>query len=232
AQLRGQIPEKVLARVSTDDKTRSDMSMESEIATMEFVRSRTEIPVPSVYAFCPTRENAIGQPFSIISFTEGTSMNSLLWEKLSLDAKLRTIRDYAKIVLELSRLKFDYIGSLYFTPGSAPPYSYQLGPVAWCKHESGLRRKYCHYDRGPWKASASWLRAALSDEIAFMETMPQLAQSTYKCRRDVDTRWRLALQVLPNLRDRVADVIEDPLDRCRAGPFVLAHGDFVPRYER
>ncbi|KIK69939.1 hypothetical protein GYMLUDRAFT_152128 [Collybiopsis luxurians FD-317 M1] len=59
--------------------------------------------------------------------------------------------------------------------------------------------------------------------------MPQLAQSTYKCRRDVDTRWRLALQVLPNLRDRVADVIEDPLDRCRAGPFVLAHGDFVPR---
>ncbi|KAF9068577.1 hypothetical protein BDP27DRAFT_1204324, partial [Rhodocollybia butyracea] len=28
---------------------------------------------------------------------------------------------------------------------------------------------------------------------------------------------------------RVADTIEDPLDRCRLGPFVLAHMDFSPR---
>ncbi|KAE9391827.1 hypothetical protein BT96DRAFT_1023882 [Gymnopus androsaceus JB14] len=227
--LRDQIPSKVLARVSTDNKTHSDMSIESEIATMVFIRSRTKIPVPIVYGYCPTRENAIGQPFSVISFTEGGSnMNSSLWESLSLDVKLKTIREYAKIVLELSKLKFDRIGSLYFKPGPIP-HSYQLGPVTWCKHESGARRRNGHYDRGPWKASAAWLRAALTDEIAFMEKMPQLAQSTHKCRRVDDTRWRLAQQVLPLLRDRVTDIIEDPLDRCGSGPFVLAHMDFSPR---
>ncbi|KAF9068576.1 hypothetical protein BDP27DRAFT_1199271, partial [Rhodocollybia butyracea] len=114
----GQIPQKVLARVSTDEKTRSDMSLESEIATMVFVRARTDIPVPIVYGYCPTRENAIGQPFSVISFTEGVSMDSSLWENLSLDTKLRTIREYAKIIMELSKLKFKHIGSLYFTPGA------------------------------------------------------------------------------------------------------------------
>ncbi|GAW09226.1 serine threonine protein kinase [Lentinula edodes] len=108
--LRDYIPAKVLARVSTDVKARSDISMESEIATMVFVRSRTDVAVPFVYGYCPTRENAIGQPFSIISFVEGETMNSSIWEDLPLDVKLRTIRDYARIILELSKLKFDRIG--------------------------------------------------------------------------------------------------------------------------
>ncbi|KAJ3812233.1 hypothetical protein EV368DRAFT_33861 [Lentinula lateritia] len=60
--------------------------------------------------------------------------------------------------------------------------------------------------------------------------MPELAQSTHKCRRPHDdTRWWLARQVLPKLRDRVTDIIEDPLDRYKAGPFVLAHTNFNPR---
>ncbi|KAJ4482509.1 hypothetical protein J3R30DRAFT_3286296 [Lentinula aciculospora] len=59
--------------------------------------------------------------------------------------------------------------------------------------------------------------------------MPQLAQSTYKFHASDDTRWRLAQQVLPILRDRVADIIADPLDRCRLGPFVLSHMNFNPR---
>ncbi|KAJ3729435.1 hypothetical protein C8R42DRAFT_562611, partial [Lentinula raphanica] len=120
--LRNHVPAKVIARVSTDAKASSYMSMESEIATMVFVRSRTSIPVPIVYGYCPSRENVIGRPFSIISFAEGELMNSSTWEDLPLDAKLRTIRDYAKIILELSKLRFDRIGSLYFTPGVAPSH--------------------------------------------------------------------------------------------------------------
>ncbi|KAJ3790185.1 hypothetical protein GGU11DRAFT_673910 [Lentinula aff. detonsa] len=59
--------------------------------------------------------------------------------------------------------------------------------------------------------------------------MPHLALSTYKCRTGDDRRWRLAQQVLPRLRDRVADTIEDPLDRCKLGPFVLAHMNLNPQ---
>ncbi len=43
-------------------------------------------------------------------------------------------------------------------------------------------------------------------------------------------KWRLAQEVIPQFRDRIRDVIEDELDGCAAGPFVLAHMDFNPWY--
>ncbi|THU98930.1 hypothetical protein K435DRAFT_517934 [Dendrothele bispora CBS 962.96] len=231
--LRGTIPTKVLARVSRDDKTRSDMSIESEIATMVFVRSRTNIPVPLVYGYCPTRDNAIGQPFSILSFTEGVDMSSSLWENLSIDLKLKSIKDYARIVLELSRLKFDRIGSIYFKKNAIPPNCFELGPVCWCKHEADARRRNCQYNRGPFRTSTSWLGTALDDEIEFMDRLPELAWTTYKSRPEEVSggrirRWRLAKDLIPKFRDRIGDVIDDPLDRYSAGPFVLAHLDLNP----
>lgn len=35
---------------------------------MVFVKFKTSIPVPTVYGYCSTRENVIGQPFVIMSF--------------------------------------------------------------------------------------------------------------------------------------------------------------------
>lgn len=155
-------------------------------------------------------------------------MNGSPWEELDTQTKLVAIKDYARIVLQLSRLNFDRIGSIYFKPGSHAPNCFQLGPVAWCKHESAARKKICSYDRGPWKTSGAWLSAALTDEIQFMERLPELAQTTYGRRIDGGARWRLAQKVLPKFRDRISDTIDDPLDRCGAGPFVLGHMDFNP----
>jgi hypothetical protein len=160
-------------------------------------------------------------------------MNSSRWENLSVDLKLRSIKDYARIVLELAHLKFDRIGSIYFKKNTPPPHCFQLGPVSWRKHESMVRRKTCEYNRGPFRNSSTWLKAALEDEMAFMESLPDLARSTYKFRPEEGTgarmrRWRQAKRVIPAFRDRVSDVIEDPLDRYGEGPFVLAHMDLNP----
>ncbi|KAK7054396.1 hypothetical protein VNI00_003590 [Paramarasmius palmivorus] len=191
--LRETVPRRVLARVSRDDKTKSDISMESE--------------------------------------TEGTDMNGRAWENLSTEVKLLAIRDYAHIVLELSQLKFDRIASIYFRRGAAPPHCYELGPVAWCKHESAARKTYCRYDRGPWQSANLWLRAALADEIEAMQTLPELLQNTHNSSKHGDDarRWKLAHRVLPRMLERVSDVIEDPLDRYGAGPFVLSHMELTPR---
>jgi len=35
---------------------------------MVYVKYNTTIPVPTVYGYCPTRDNAVGQPFMILSF--------------------------------------------------------------------------------------------------------------------------------------------------------------------
>lgn len=221
------IPKKVLARVSRDLKTRSDISIESEIATMVFLKQKTSIPVPTVYGYCPTRNNPIGQPFTILSFTEGADMNGSPWEDLPMETKLVSIRDYARIVLELASLHFHAIGSIYIKPGVPPPNCYRLGTVSWWKHESASRKRACTYDRGPWKTSGAWLRAALSDEMEFMSKMPEIARSTHR-RTDANETWRHAQKVLPRLYERITDIIDDPLDRCAAGPFVLAHMDFKP----
>jgi hypothetical protein len=155
-------------------------------------------------------------------------MSSTTWEELPLESKLAGIQDLARIVLELSTLYFDRIGSIYFIPGVAPPQCFKLGPVSWRKHESSLRRQYCKYDRGPWRTSAEWIRAAVSDEIEFMDRIPQVAQTTYGWRCDGGERWRLAQDILPEIRDCVTGIMEDPLDRCAAGPFVLGHMDLNP----
>ncbi|KAJ7062266.1 hypothetical protein C8F01DRAFT_986408, partial [Mycena amicta] len=108
-------PRTVLARVARDAKTRSDNSLESEVATMVFVRQNfPEVPVPRVYGYCPMRDNAIGLPFSIVSFTDGVDMHGVPWEDLPLELKLIGVRDFAKIVAQLTQLTFKSIGSIYF----------------------------------------------------------------------------------------------------------------------
>ncbi|KAJ8081102.1 hypothetical protein PM082_017943 [Marasmius tenuissimus] len=225
------VPTRVLARVSRDDKTRSDISLESEIATMVFVKSRTKIPVPTVYGYCATRDNAIGQPFSILSFTEGVDMGGSAWENLPTQVKLNAIRDYAHVVLELYRLRFDRIGSIYLKKGAFPPHCFELGEVAWWKHESAARKRCDHYDRGPWKSSGEWVRAALTDEIQSMHRLPEVIRHAYNgsFEGDDSPKWRLAQSTLPEMLKRVGDVIEDGLDRFHAGPFVLCHTDLTPR---
>lgn len=155
-------------------------------------------------------------------------MNGSLWENLDINTKLVAIRDYARIVLQLASLHFHTIGSIYFKPGSLPPNCYRLGPVAWCKQESASRKRACSYDRGPWKSSSAWLRAALSEEIEFMTKLPELAQTSTRHRVNNGDLWRRAHRILPELRERITDIIDDPLDHCSAGPFVLAHMDLTP----
>ncbi|KAJ7465059.1 hypothetical protein FB451DRAFT_1041559, partial [Mycena latifolia] len=224
-------PRKVIARVARDLKTRSDISLESEVATMVYVRQHTTIPVPTVYGYCPTRNNLLGQPFSIVSFAEGSDMNGVPWEDLPLESKLVGVRDFATIVSQLSQLHFKAIGSVYFKFGDAHmqhPVGFVLGPVSWCKQESAARTAAFHHDRGPWKTTAQWLRAAVDDEIQFMEKLPSLAKETCARKNGLEKRWWLAKRILPKVRDRVPDSREDPFDQCAAGPFVLGHIDLNP----
>ncbi|KAJ6584440.1 hypothetical protein B0H19DRAFT_925177 [Mycena capillaripes] len=228
------LPRKVLARVARDLKTRSDISLESEVATMVYVRQHcAAIPVPTVYGYCPTRDNLIGQPFSIVSFTEGLDMDGVPWEDLPLQTKLIGVRDFANIVNQLSQLHFKAIGSIYFKfsdPQRQIPVGFILGPVSWCKPETVARAAAFHHDRGPWKTTAQWLRASVDNEIQFIENLPALAKETSRLKPGCEKRWRLARKILPKFRDRIPDARDDPFDQCAHGPFVLCHIDLNPRY--
>lgn len=158
-------------------------------------------------------------------------MDGVPWEDLPLEAKLIAVRDFANIVGELSQLEFKAIGSIYFKfsdPQKQIPVGFVLGPVSWCKQESAARAAAFHRDRGPWKTAGQWLRAALDDEIQFMETLPALAKETSTRKNGCEKRWRLAQKTLPKFRDRVPDARHDPFDQCATGPFVLGHMNLNP----
>ncbi|KAF7300892.1 Serine threonine protein kinase [Mycena kentingensis (nom. inval.)] len=243
------VPRTVLARVARDTKTRSDNSLESELATMVFVRHHCPaVPVPRVYGYCPTRENAVGLPFAIVEFVDGIDMHGVPWEDLPLELKLVGVRDYARIVAQLAGLSFKSIGSIYFkwAPPTSPPSSaaassrhtapahdlpapigFTLGAASWPKHDALLRARAYTRDVGPWKSAAGWLKASLGEEIQFVENVLSgsgNASGKRRCSREAD----VARRVLPAMRACVPEARDDPGDQCALGPFVLGHMDLSP----
>lgn len=157
-------------------------------------------------------------------------MCSEQWDGLTLDSKFRTIRSYARIVSELYSCKFDQIGSLYFRESDVSQVrqssqeNYVIGPIAWGKMRSDIRRNLPIYDRGPWKSAKGWLEAALTDEIQFMSLAPEIAKTAHgDLSEEIQDLWPLAQRLYPQLLQRAAHVASD---RWSNGPFFLSHADF------
>src|SRR6187402_1352015 len=104
-----------------DEKTRY------EVATMRYVAEKTTIPVAKVYYYGTAAENPTGLgPFIIMDYTEhertmsealndptlNSSESHVLDPDISTEKLEVLYRQMAKIILQLSMLTFDRIGSL------------------------------------------------------------------------------------------------------------------------
>jgi isoamyl acetate esterase len=86
--------------------------MESEVATMKYVREHTTIPVPEVYAFDTTSSNPARSPYILMECIDGWRA-PLRLQELS-DEHLRKILDQlANVLIQLGSLQFPKIGYLY-----------------------------------------------------------------------------------------------------------------------
>jgi aminoglycoside phosphotransferase (APT) family kinase protein len=56
-------------------------SLISQVHTMRFIREKTTIPLPEVYAFDTTSENEIGVPYIVMSFIDGSTVRSMWFDK-------------------------------------------------------------------------------------------------------------------------------------------------------
>ncbi|KAI7241995.1 hypothetical protein KC330_g282 [Hortaea werneckii] len=84
---------------------------ESEIATRKYVRKHTSIPVPETYYVNLDPTNPVGAPFVLMELIEGRTLNSM-WRDLKTEFRLAALREIAKVLAQLARLRFDVIGSL------------------------------------------------------------------------------------------------------------------------
>ncbi|KAF2817180.1 uncharacterized protein BDZ99DRAFT_374892, partial [Mytilinidion resinicola] len=86
---------------------------QSEVATMTYIREHTKIPVPQVFAFDSSMDNALGLEWILMEMAEGRE-----YEQIEEDLSPEEDQDaiYGKVAEwthELQGLGFDTIGSIY-----------------------------------------------------------------------------------------------------------------------
>ncbi|KAG5293793.1 phosphotransferase enzyme family protein [Histoplasma capsulatum G186AR] len=157
----------------------------SEVATMDFVRTVLNIPVPKVLAWSGNADNAVKSEYIIMEAAAGTQLADI-WEDMEIDNKLKVVENIVLIEKKLLSLSFNRYGSLYFADDAFPgcekveiigdiPRSqkreiesrFVLGPVAsndfWDRE-----RSHMDIDRGPWETAQDYLRAIPRREIAWI----------------------------------------------------------------
>ncbi|KAI9641581.1 hypothetical protein NHQ30_010394 [Ciborinia camelliae] len=166
----------------------------SEVATINFVRQTTDIPVPQIIAFNDTDENELGFEWILMTMLPGGNLRTK-WRKLSPDSKQNLVKQMARYQAQLFRHKFSAIGNIFITPESqlvggnlsssissagangTPQDSQPMTPAPrqivsmfffWGDHISQ------DVTRGPFTHSQDWLRArltmALSDQERILHT--------------------------------------------------------------
>jgi hypothetical protein len=106
-----------IGRFAKDDK--HPLKIESEVATMRYVRQRTTIPVPEVYLVNLNPCHVVGAQFIIMQRIEGTNLCKI-WEELDLDQKNAALDQVIDVMVQLSGLKFSEIGSLRYDGSPGP----------------------------------------------------------------------------------------------------------------
>lgn len=98
--------------------TAESLVLESEIATMCYVKTKSTIPVPAVYGYDTSFTNPLGHPYMFIERVLGTTA---MWATLScsIDQRYSLIRDMARIINELGTMTFPAIGQLRFRNASS-----------------------------------------------------------------------------------------------------------------
>jgi len=85
---------------------------ESEVATMEYIRTYTSIPVPDVYFYDSNPYNRLGGEYIIMSKANGVPLSSA-YQSLSHKSLLALLDNLASIIIPLFAHRFSSIGSLY-----------------------------------------------------------------------------------------------------------------------
>ncbi|EGX92905.1 Protein kinase-like domain [Cordyceps militaris CM01] len=94
------------------------VEMQSELATMEFVRQNTDIPIPRVYAWDSNAQNAVGCPFSMIEYVHGNTAEEMSQkypgehEGIPAQFEEKFWQQMAKFMMQLASIRVPKIGSI------------------------------------------------------------------------------------------------------------------------
>ena len=86
---------------------------ESEVATIEYIRRHTSIPVPQVVAYSSSPCNELGFEWILMEKISGVPLEKV-WDEMNFDAKMDFTVAFAPHMKQLQQLRFPMFGSIYF----------------------------------------------------------------------------------------------------------------------
>lgn len=106
----------VIARIPTPIAGPAHYMTASEVATMDFVRTQLDIPVPKVFAWASrvNGNNTVGAEYIIMEKVQGESLGSR-WMSLSTAELAEVVRQIVDVESRLFSTRFSKHGSLYYT---------------------------------------------------------------------------------------------------------------------
>ena len=131
---------------------------ESEVATTEFVRRNTTIPVPVIFAYDSSPNNELGLEWILMEKIAGTALQ-VVWSDMDEPHQDNIVNQVADWVDQLSRLPFDRAGSLYMQYTETELMFY-IGAMVEPSFFVGRRRGYS-IDRGPFFSLRAFYDAVL-----------------------------------------------------------------------
>ena len=84
---------------------------ESELATIEYVRKHTTIPVPEIFFVNYNENHVVGAPFVLMERMDGGPLGDI-WDALPLEHKLDVMRQLANVTGQLAEQKFEALGMI------------------------------------------------------------------------------------------------------------------------
>jgi aminoglycoside phosphotransferase (APT) family kinase protein len=185
--------------------------LESEIATMRYVRENSSIPVPDVYGYDTSFTNPLGHPYMFLEMVVGTAA---MWATMSctLDQRHKLIRNMASIVHELGTLTFPAIGQLRCS--ATGPGKVAVGQLVSRRGEIvGPFSTSTEYYHSRARLIVDHLKSGYNEPAA----TPGVDKNTHSTQED--KQQALAVRAATILAERSI------IDGTYAGPFPLKHPD-------
>ncbi|KAJ6587357.1 protein kinase subdomain-containing protein PKL CAK Fmp29 [Mycena sp. CBHHK59/15] len=148
----------------------------SEVATMRFLRS-SGLPVPEVYDYSPSSDNAAKTEYVFMEFMRGTNLSDV-WMELKEPDIVSVLRQLVQLESRMMSIPFPAGGSLYYTNDLekvARRTGIPLNDEGFCVgpdvrlHMWYGRRSQLDMDRGPYENAEAALVAAARKELAYLE---------------------------------------------------------------
>jgi len=181
----------------------------TEVATLRFLKEKTNIPVPTVFVFDAHYQNEVGQPYMMMEAMPGKR----LWggpqtDYISDQYKAQVYQQFEDMLLELYSHPFDEIGMLWPQDETDPPQeSVRVGPIVY--QHARIQ------DFGPF-----------ADSLCFYQTRNQLLLEYYRRRKQSNSTEEPDFDAIESSTFKRAAIPYIAEHSTSRGPFFLAHPDF------